>query len=420
MSGTPDVLLKSRLFERLNADQLARLAALCRRETYHAGDVIFTEGEPSKDFYIAEEGKVALDANVSLRAGSWKRGTIDVVGEGQAFGWSAVAGPGTRTLSARAIEDSTVLAMDGTSILSLLEADPRMGYLVMAQLVEVVSSRSLSTRRTLARILSIASHDLKAPLDAVQSYLRVLLGGYFGEVADRQREVLGRCSARLAEFLETIDNILDITRLEEGPLRTEWLSLSQLLIDAVDLLRPLAEQQDIALSLELPAHDVALPGSAMRLRQLVGNIVGNAIKFTPAGGSALVKLSDLGEQVKLEVADTGVGIPPDQISQVFDDFYRGDTIRITRELGRDAKGAGLGLSIARKIVESHGGRIWAESPNPETGRGSRFSLLLRKGPREAPAEREPDAVDKNARGDSPQRTQRPLSKRDDTAATPNT
>jgi signal transduction histidine kinase len=94
----------------------------------------------------------------------------------------------------------------------------------------------------------------------------------------------------------------------------------------------------------------------------------------------------LGEQVKVEVADTGVGIPAEEISHIFDDFYRGDIIRITQDLGREAKGAGLGLSVSRKIVESHGGRIWAESPNPDTDCGSRITFVLSKSPRESPPE----------------------------------
>lgn len=387
MIEIPAVLSRCRLFDKLTQEQLSKLDALCRRETYHVGDVIFTEGEPSRDFYVVEEGKIALDANFSLRAGAWKRGTIDVLSEGQDFGWSAVTAMPTRTVTARAVEESTVLAMDGGKIMALLDADPRMGYSIMSALLATVFSRSMSTRRSLARILSIASHDLKAPLDAVQSYLRVLLGGYFGELGKRPYDVIERCSDRLSEFLQIIDNILDITGIEEGGLQTEWLSPVKLTTDVVDLLRQLAEKQGVTVDLETPAQDVEMRVAPVRLRQLVTNIVGNAIKFTPPGGKVYVRLADLGTELRLDVGDTGVGIPKEELSHIFDDFYRGDPVRIMNSLGREAKGTGLGLSIARKIVESHGGRIWAESPDPDTAVGSRFTVLLPKG-EPAPVERE--------------------------------
>lgn len=365
-----EVVKKMHLFDGLSDEQLARIVALCRESTYASGRTIFSEGSVPKDFYIVKKGKVALDANFSARPGSWKRGTVDIITENQAVGWSAIAGSRNMTLSARAIEDSHLLAIDGASFRALMEEDSAMGYHVLQRVVLMAASRLQGTKETLARILSVASHDLRAPLNAVQSYLSVLAGGFFGEVPDRQKEVLIRCNERLSEFSELIDNILDITRFEEGRLPVEPMSLSDTVRDAVEMLRPLAARRGIVLDLRLPPDSVQVLGAPARLKQVMSNLVGNAIKFTPLGGEAQVRLRLEDGQPRVEVADTGIGISSQDLPRVFDEFYRGEAVEASDDPEIDTKGVGLGLSICRKIVEAHGGRIWAESPCPDFNKGS--------------------------------------------------
>ncbi|HLE02867.1 MAG TPA: ATP-binding protein [Dehalococcoidia bacterium] len=367
------VVKRTHLFDGLSGPQLAKVVELCREQTYAAGQAIFAEGSVPKDFYIVKKGKVALDANFSARPGTWKQGTVDIVTDCEPLGWSAIAGSGKMTLSARAVEDTQLLAIDGASFRALLEQDTQMGYAVMHRVIVLASSRLRGTKETLARILSIASHDLRAPLNAVQSYLSVLAGGFFGEVPGRQREVLIRCNERLAEFSELIDNILDITRFEEGRLPLEPLSLGDIARDSVELLRPLAARRNIVLDLALPPGQIMARGSAGRLKQVMSNLVGNALKFTEPGGDVRVSLKAEGGQARVEVCDTGIGISPGDLPRIFDEFYRG-----TPPEGPDVetKGVGLGLSICRKIIEAHGGRIWAESPCPDTGKGSLFVFTL--------------------------------------------
>jgi signal transduction histidine kinase len=378
-SSIREVIRKSHLFDGLSEAQLARVVELCREEAYAAGETIFAEGSMPKDFYIVKKGKVALDANFSARPGSWKRGTVDVITENQALGWSAIAGSGPLTLSARAIEDTKLLAIEGAAFRALLEQDPQMGYTVMQRVVVIASSRLQSTKETLARILSIASHDLRAPLNAVQSYLSVLTGGFFGEMPDRHKEVLARCNERLSEFAELIDNILDITRFEEGFMPKEPLSLSDVIRDVVEMFRPLAARRGILLHLELPASPVEVWGSPQRLKQVMSNLLGNAIKFTPPRGEVQVRLKSQDGLARVEVADTGVGISPQDLPRVFDEFYRGEAGEGIEGTEMETKGVGLGLPICRKIVEAHQGRIWAESPCPDTGRGSLFVFTLPQG-----------------------------------------
>lgn len=371
-----EVIKKTHLFDGLTEEQLAKVVVLCRRATYPAGRNIFSEGSIPKDFYIVRKGKVALDANFSARPGTWKRGTVDIITESQALGWSAIAGSGNMTLSARAIEDTELLAIDGASFRTLMKEDTGMGYAVMQRVVVLAASRLQGTKETLARILSIASHDLRAPLNAVQSYLSVLVGGFFGELPERPKEVLVRCNERLSEFSELIDNILDITRFEEGRLPVEPMSLGDAVKDSVELLRPLAAKRGILLDLEMPLAPVEVLGSRTRLKQVMSNLIGNAVKFTPLGGEVHVRLKLEDDNARVEVADTGIGISAKDLPRIFDEFYRGEDVDASHGQDIETKGVGLGLSICRKIIEAHGGRIWAESPCPDTGKGSLFVFTL--------------------------------------------
>lgn len=366
-----EVLKTSNIFEGLSEEVLAKIAAISHEQIHQPGEIIFTEGDIAQNLYILKEGKVALDANLSTRPGSVKRGTIDVVLPGHAFGWSTIL-RSRFTMGARAISRTETIAVDGEALHSLLAQDIATSAVVMERVVNIVDSRLTRTRITLAHFLSVASHDLKSPLAAVQSYLQVILGGFVGQLNEKQREMLSRSSVRIAEFIGMIDNILDISRFEVGEIEAEELSLSYVVEDSVETLRPLAEQKKLNVTLDLPQETPKTKGSATRLKQVITNLVGNAIKFTASPGEISVKMKEDDDFLKVEVADTGTGISNEDLPKIFDDFYRGvagDTA---------AKGAGLGLSISKMIVEAHGGRIWAESPCPETGKGSKFSFTVPK------------------------------------------
>lgn len=366
-----EVLKTSNIFEGLGDEVLAKIAAFSRDKIHQPGEIIFTEGDIAQELYIIREGRVALDANLTTRPGSVRRGTIDVILPGEAFGWSAIFGS-RFSMGARAISRTETIAVDGEALHSLLAQDNTTCSVLMERVVNIVLSRLTHTRTTLAQFLSIASHDLKAPLAAVQSYLQVILGGFVGELNEKQKEMLSRSCVRIAEFIEMIDNILDISRFEVGEIEAKELSLSDVVKDSVEMLRPLAEQKKLNVTLDLPQETPKTKGSATRLKQVITNLVGNAIKFTSSPGEISVRLKEDGGFLKVEVADTGVGISTEDLPRIFDDFYRGvagDTA---------AKGAGLGLSISKMIVEAHGGRIWAESPCPETRKGSKFSFTVPK------------------------------------------
>lgn len=369
--STLEVLKTSNIFEGLSEQMLAKIATISHEQIHQPGESIFTEGDIAQKLYILKEGKVALDANLSTRPGSVKRGTIEIILPGEAFGWSAIL-KSRLTMGARAISRTETIAVDGEALHFLLAQDTATSAVVMRKVVNIVDSRLAHTRITLAHFLSVASHDLKAPLAAVQSYLQVILGGFVGELNERQKEMLSRSSVRISEFIEMIDNILDISRFEVGEIELKELSLPDVVKDSVEMLRPLAEQKKLNVTLDLPQKVPEARGSTTRLKQVITNLVGNAIKFTSSPGEISIRLKEDDGFLRVEVTDAGVGISAEDLPRIFDDFYRGvagDTA---------AKGAGLGLSISKMIVEAHGGRIWAESPCPETGKGSKFSFTVPK------------------------------------------
>ena len=226
-------------------------------------------------------------------------------------------------------------------------------------------------RNRFLRFLGIAAHDLKAPLAAIQSYFKVMLGGYSGELNEKQRNMLDRSSQRINELLNLISDLLDIPRIETGQIVPEMkeTSLHQVIEDSLEDLRSLAKQKKVKLKTELPKTLPQIYASAPRLQQVITNLVSNAINYTREGVVTIV-VTDGDNDIRVEVMDTGIGIPPEDLSRVFDDFFRASNV--------ETKGTGLGLSVAKRIVEAHGGKIWVDSPCPETNSGSKFSFTLPK------------------------------------------
>lgn len=239
-----------------------------------------------------------------------------------------------------------------------------------------------SRRATRARedLLAIVSHDLKNPLGVVQLASALLLRGRPGAPRDEQvHKQAGRIQAASERMSRLISDLLDWGRIEAGrlPLEPGVLSAAGLVSEAVESVRPLAEARHLQVHAELPDEALQVRCDKTRVLQVFGNLLGNAVKFTPEGGHLHVGAWARGSEVCFRVVDTGKGIPPEQLAYVFDRYWQ----------AKDAasRGTGLGLAIAKGIVEAHGGRIWAES---RLGEGSTFSFTL---PTAEPAEAHPAA-----------------------------
>ncbi len=226
-------------------------------------------------------------------------------------------------------------------------------------------------RSRFLRFIGIAAHDLKAPLTAIQGFLWVILGGFAGEISEKQKNMLERSTRRITELLTLISDLLDIPRIETGQIVQEMkeVSLRQAIRNSLESQRSLATEKGVKLKVEIPEGLPRVKGSASRLQQVITNLVNNAICYTQEG-TITVRVQEQAKDLLVEIIDTGIGIPPEDMPRLFEDFFRASNV--------EAKGTGLGLSNAKRIVEAHGGRIWVESPCSETNTGCKFSFTLPK------------------------------------------
>jgi signal transduction histidine kinase len=222
-----------------------------------------------------------------------------------------------------------------------------------------------------ADFTAMIAHDLRSPLMNITGVAEVMIGGTFGSVNEEQKKWLGRIQANSRTLVDLVSDFLDFSKLESGyvEVRKERVDLSELIQKSIENFRVLAQEKGISI---IDTVDLSLPTvhvDPRRLDQVLSNLISNAIKFTGEAGEAEVgaALADA-SQVKVWVRDNGVGIPADEISQLFQKYRQGGNAK--RSTGQ---GTGLGLVICKMIVEAHGGRIWVES---QPGRGSTFFFSL--------------------------------------------
>ena len=236
-----------------------------------------------------------------------------------------------------------------------------------------MASRLGELDRLKAEFISIATHELKTPINVIGGYAELLETGAYGDVPAKQREIIASMREQTHVLTRLVNQLLDMSRLEAGGLNVEVAEadLPALFEELRRSFEPLARQKHIELVVQVePSAPREVPLDAARVReQLLGNLLSNALKFTPEGGRIRLRASGAPDAAVIEVSDTGVGIPTEDLPHIFDKYY---------QVGAHArsKGAGLGLSIAREIVEAHGGRIDVES-TPGRGTSFRISLPLR-------------------------------------------
>ena len=226
--------------------------------------------------------------------------------------------------------------------------------------------------------LALASHDLKTPLAVVINYMQTILDGYVGEVEPKQRKWLERSLVRLEEMIQLINDFLDASQLDEERIKAEMepTCLATVAQEALQVVAVRARERNVILKSDIPSNLPFIQGSPRRVRRLLVNLLANGIKFTPQGGEVALSLFDDLDCVRIEVADTGGGIPPHYLPHIFEDYFR-----VRRQ--EFVPGAGIGLSTARRIIEAHGGQIWVQSPYRPDRTGSKFICSLIKAPQEA-------------------------------------
>ena len=217
--------------------------------------------------------------------------------------------------------------------------------------------------------LANMSHELRTPLNAILGYTELILDSIYGDVPEKIREVLERLEKNGRHLLGLINDVLDLSKIEAGQLTLSLnpYSMEELVQTAFASVEALAAEKKLELKAAVPPDLTTGKGDVQRIAQVFLNLLGNAIKFTE-DGEIRVEVTASNETFLVSVSDTGPGIPEPEQKQIFKEFHQVDG-SITREKG----GSGLGLSIAKKIVEMHGGRIWVES---RPGEGSVFRFTL--------------------------------------------
>lgn len=216
--------------------------------------------------------------------------------------------------------------------------------------------------------LATLAHELRNPLAPIRNGLQILRMAPQGERAGQVRDMMDR---QLTHLVRLIDDLLDVSRVSRGKidLRMEPISLQEAVRAALEASRPLVDAGEHHLSVVMPEEPLWVEGDLTRLAQVVSNLINNAAKYTPQGGSIAISMGRSDHQVEIRVADTGVGIDSDMLPRVFDLFTQ-----IDRHLDRSQGGLGIGLALVRKLVDMHGGTVAATSSG--RGRGSVFTVRL--------------------------------------------
>lgn len=218
------------------------------------------------------------------------------------------------------------------------------------------------------RLIADVSHELRTPLTAIKGSMEGLMDG----VLPANDETFQQIHAEAGRLNRLVDDLQELSRVETRAYQLDFRSLdvSSLVQTVTKRLAPQAESKRISLNLDLPPDLPLILADEDRAIQILTNLTGNALQYTPEGGQVAISVKRIHDEVEISIHDTGIGIPPEHLPRIFDRFYRVDKSR-SRQAGG---GSGIGLTIARALVEAHGGRIWVESDG--AGTGSTFNLTL--------------------------------------------
>ncbi|MFN3763650.1 MAG: sensor histidine kinase, partial [Anaerolineae bacterium] len=247
------------------------------------------------------------------------------------------------------------------------EEGQRLGTVIILRDV----TAEVEAERLKDAFIAHVSHELRTPLTAIRGYSNLLLAGAGGALSEQQKSFLQTIAHHTEALIAMIGSLLDFSEMEAGgrlALRKRPMSIAALAVVVAREWQPRMEENGVIFRKEIPAHLPSIPADSERLRWALINLLRNASQYTPQGGTVTLRISAQDDWLVLEVADTGVGIPPEIQKHLFTRFYRGiptgdDTVR----------GLGLGLYITRAIVEAHGGQIQVAS---EPGAGSTFTIYL--------------------------------------------
>ena len=368
------------------------LAPHLTRGTYRAGEAIFEEGQDSTHVYLIEEGSVDLTA---LKKGG-EEGFVAEMGPGGLLGDMTALARRPRTSTAIARADAVIWRIPADALLRVLEADTGLALAMLRQTMELVLDKDLTAvernkqtrelreevmaeRETSRRLLeqdqlknervAMMTHDIRSPLAVVLGAADLLEHRWKDYSEAKRAELLQAIRRQGKNLLSLVDDALQASSLESGSIVYE-IHPFDLKHVVTELVRDLTEaDRTIALRVSAPTDLPPVTGDERRNRQILFNLISNAIKFSPSEQPIDVTLSKEGTEAKVAVRDRGIGLPDDQREMVFEKFTR-----LRRAQGGIAvEGTGLGLYICRSMVEAQGGRIWIEATD---GPGTTFCYTL--------------------------------------------
>ncbi len=252
-------------------------------------------------------------------------------------------------------EDGRVLSAQCTPI-------PRIGMTITMQ--DITYLKQIDRLKN--EFVHTVSHDLRSPLTAILGYVDLL--DRVGPVNEQQREFIQRAQNSVQSITSLVNDLLELGRIEAGfDTQKEVIPLEGIIRYTLEILGSQISDKKMNLHLNLPKDTPLMRGNPIRLRQMLDNLIGNAIKYTPEGGDITIEMEAQNEQVILRISDTGPGIPPADQPHIFEKFYRASNVP------KGVGGSGMGLAIVKSIVENHQGRIWVDSL---LGKGSTFTVVL--------------------------------------------
>ncbi len=255
-----------------------------------------------------------------------------------------------------------------------LTASLEQRVLERTQEIQTANVRLKELDKLKSAFVSIVSHELRTPMTAIRGYIDNMLDGLAGPLTDKQVHYLNRVKFNADRLTHMIAELLDLSRIEAGrvELALSELDLRALASDVVDEFQRMASEKGVAIEMRASESLPAIAGDRNKLYQVLTNLIGNAMKFTPTGGRIEVEVTRTEPgRLQVSVSDTGCGIHAEELPRIFEKFFRGSTAP------PEARGAGLGLAIVWTLIELHGGRVWVDST---VGVGSRFSFCLPLGP----------------------------------------
>jgi signal transduction histidine kinase len=312
---------------------------------------------------VADIGEVPPDAHLTqlARAGWRSMLAVPLMREDRILGALVV-----RRRTPGAFPQATVELVEtfaSQSALAIQNARLFQELALKTQELEVASGHK-------SEFLASMSHELRTPLNAVIGFSDVLLDRLYGDLNAKQEEYLEDIRGSGRHLLDLINDILDLSKVEAGKMQLELArtSLREALEDAVAMVSERASRQGLSLGLAVEGGVDVVVADPLRIKQVILNLLTNAVKFTPSGGSIEASAARVADEIHVAVKDSGIGIAESDYARIFEGFQQG-----RRDVAASTEGTGLGLALSKRIVELHGGRLWVES---RTGHGSTFTFSL--------------------------------------------